>query len=71
MTQRCLCGNALLLSGQTSTVCGFTAEISQVDRIEAKLDSLIAALADEQDEKPQVDLDGNPVPGERDQSQAL
>ena len=41
-------------------------------RIEAKLDILIAALAaeDEHDE-PNVSLDGQLFPGERDQSQAL
>lgn len=37
----------------------------QLDRIEAKLDALIAALADEDAEQPTFDLDGNPVSGER------
>ena len=43
----------------------------QLDRIEAKLDTLIAALAAEDEEPPEKDLDGNLLPGERDQTQGL
>ena len=37
---------------------------TQLDRIEAKLDALLMALADEADEEKQqgYDLDGNPIP---------
>lgn len=49
-------------------------ELSQLDRIEQKLDALLAALAaegeDEQDQ-PTTDLDGGVIPGDRDQSQSL
>ena len=34
-------------------------------RIEAKLDTLIAALASDEDDEPQYSLDGDLVPGER------
>ena len=44
---------------------------SQLDRIERKLDTLIAALADEDDEPEQRTLDGEPAGRERDQSQGL
>jgi hypothetical protein len=40
-------------------------------RIEHKLDTLIKALAEEEDERPELTLDGERVPGERDQSQGL
>lgn len=41
-------------------------------RMEAKLDSLIAALAeDEDDEEPSITLDGERAGGERDQNQSL
>jgi hypothetical protein len=44
----------------------------QLDRIEAKLDALIAALADDGDEDaPQLTLDGLDAGGERDQGQSL
>ena len=50
------------------------AELSQLDRIEQKLDALLAALAaegeQEQDEQARS-LDGELVPGDRDQSQSL
>lgn len=39
-------------------------ERKQLDRIEAKLDTLIAALADD-DEKPQHTLDGELMPADR------
>lgn len=43
----------------------------QLDRIEAKLDALLDALADEGDE-PQYDLDGNLIEGgERDENESL
>lgn len=46
---------------------------SQLDRIEAKLDALLAALAaeGEDDEAPDQSLDGVTLGRERDQSQAL
>lgn len=53
---------------------------SQLDRIEAaqlrleaKMDALLDALADEQagEEESRFDLDGNPLAGERDQTEAL
>lgn len=44
----------------------------RMQRIEAKLDSLIAALAeDDPEQEPGVDLDGNDVGGERDTTQTL
>jgi len=46
----------------------------QLDRIEHQLDALVAALADEGDEEqdtPATSLDGELVPGDRDQSQSL
>jgi len=46
---------------------------SQLDRIEAKLDALLDALADEGEEveRPELTLDGEAVGGERDDSQPL
>lgn len=46
---------------------------SQLDRIEAKLDALLEALADEGEEieRPELTLDGEAVGGERDDSQPL
>lgn len=44
--------------------------MTQLDRIEAKLDQLIAALADD-GEQPATDLDGNPMPPDRDEHQEL
>lgn len=44
----------------------------QIDRIEAKLDALIEALAeDDAQEDPAFDLEGQPLGGERDQNQEL
>lgn len=43
---------------------------AQLDRIEAKLDILIAALADD-DVEPLEDLDGFEYPGARDTTQSL
>lgn len=51
-----------------------TIELTQLDRIEAKLDALLEALAveaEEQEEKPLLTLDGDEAGGERDQSQSL
>lgn len=40
--------------------------LSTMQRIESKLDTLIAALAsDDDDDEPQYSLDGDLVPGER------
>lgn len=47
---------------------------SQLDRIERKLDALLEALAaegEEEQDEPTRSLDGELVPGERDQSQSL
>jgi len=46
---------------------------TQLDRIEAKLDALLEALADEGEEmeRPALTLDGEAVGGERDDSQPL
>lgn len=46
---------------------------SQLDRIEAKLDALLEALADEGEEieRPELTLDGEAVGGDRDDSQPL
>lgn len=41
-----------------------------LERIEAKLDALLQALAEE-DEETLLDLDGNPMPGEREPHQSL
>lgn len=48
-------------------------EPSQLDRIEAKLDALIAALAEDHDDAgdPLLDLDGIPVGGVRNQDEPL
>lgn len=46
----------------------------QLDRIESKLDALLEALAaegEEEQDEPTRSLDGELVPGERDQSQSL
>lgn len=48
--------------------------MTQLDRIEQKLNALLAALAAEGDEEqvtPATTLDGELVPGDRDQSQSL
>lgn len=49
------------------------AQESQLDRIEAKLDALLEALADEGEEmdQPELTLDGEAVGGERDDTQPL
>jgi hypothetical protein len=47
-------------------------QFDMLKRIEAKLDTLISALADgEEDEEPSLTLDGHPSGGERDQTQSL
>lgn len=44
----------------------------QLDRIEAKLDHLIVALAeDEEADGPTEDLEGNPLPAARDELEPL
>lgn len=45
--------------------------LAALARLERKVDVLIAALAEEEDEQTERTLDGDPVPGERDQSQSL
>lgn len=46
---------------------------SQLDRIEAKLDALLRALAEDEDPSPEdlITLDGAKVGGERDQTKGL
>lgn len=46
---------------------------TQLDRIEAKLDALLKALADEEEAEvePGLDLDGQDIGGERDTSREL
>lgn len=47
---------------------------TQMDRIEKKLDALISALAaefEEENEALATSLDGDPMPGDRNQSQSL
>lgn len=39
--------------------------LEALQRIEAKLDALIAALASDDDDEPQYSLDGELIPGER------
>jgi len=56
--------------------CGFDGVVkptpSQLDRIEAKLDSLLAALAEDEDDEPQmVSLDGKAAAAARDQTKSL
>lgn len=43
----------------------------QLDRIEAKLDRLLEALAEEEDDSPTHDLEGNLLPRQRDTSETL
>ena len=45
--------------------------LAALQRIEAQLGTLIAALADEDDEPVQHTLDGQLMPAERDQSRSL
>lgn len=57
MADRCCCSNL---------------PTDQLDRIEAKLDALLDALAAEEDgAAPAFDLDGDLIGGERDQDQEL
>ncbi|UYB51166.1 hypothetical protein OCJ37_14345 [Xanthomonas sp. AM6] len=44
---------------------------SQLDRIERKLDALLEALAAEGEEEPSTSLDGDVMPGDRDQTESL
>lgn len=47
---------------------------AQLNRIEEKLDALLGALAaegEEEQDTPGTSLDGDDLPGERDQSQSL
>jgi hypothetical protein len=46
-------------------------DAEQMNRIEAKLDMLIDALAEGDDDTPTFDLDGNLMPVDRDQTAAL
>ena len=48
------------------------ADRAQLARIEAKLDTLIAALAEDEDEQPELtDLEGRQFGGERNQDESL
>lgn len=42
-----------------------------LERIEAKLDRLLAALAGDDQDEPSMDLDGNPLPRERQEGEPL
>lgn len=64
-------GKLVVLSdGATISVLG---RDEKLDRIEAKIDALLDALADEGEEmeQPELTLDGEAVGGERDDSQPL
>lgn len=50
---------------------GRIGDSEQLDRIERKLDTLIKALADDDDDEPQYTLDGDPMPGEREEGAPL
>lgn len=43
----------------------------RIDRIERQLQTLIEALADDDDEEPQYTLDGDLMPGDREQGAPL
>lgn len=43
----------------------------KLDRIEAKLDALIEALAEDDEQEESFDLDGNPIGGQRDTTESL
>lgn len=60
----------VLCEGATLSVLG---RDEKLDRIEAKLDALLEALADEGEEmeQPELTLDGEAVGGERDDTQPL
>lgn len=45
--------------------------LAALKRIEDKIDMLLFALAEDEEEQPEHTLDGELVPGERDQNQAL
>lgn len=45
--------------------------LATMQRIESKLDTLIAALASDDDDEPQYSLDGDLIPGERDEGTPL
>lgn len=58
----------------SGTTIGVLGQQEQLDRVEAKLDALLEVLADEYDEEddePELSLDGSLVGGERDTSEAL
>ncbi len=50
---------------------GANSHEARLDRIEAKLDALIAALAEDEEDQPTRTLDGDESGGERDQTQGL
>lgn len=63
-------GNRVLVLGDGIDVAMVPSDL-RLQRIEAKLDTLIKALAEDGDELPECDLEGNVLGGERDQSQSL
>lgn len=46
-------------------------QFAMLQRIEAKLDKLLVALAEEDEEQPARSFDGDELPGDRDQGQPL
>lgn len=55
------------------TMAGTVGQAAMLERIEAKLDAFLAALAEDDDDlEPEYDLDGNPIEnGERNQNESL
>lgn len=45
--------------------------VTQLDRIELKLDALLAAICEDEEDEPEETLDGGRVPGERNQLDKL
>lgn len=45
--------------------------LAAIARVEAKVDALIQALADDDDDEPQLTLDGDTVGAPREQGQSL
>jgi hypothetical protein len=66
--------NQVIVLGHGMKLGVMAADGGELSRIEAKLDTMIAALAEyaeDEEEAPAVDLSGNPCGRDRDQSQSL
>lgn len=50
---------------------GLAEVLAAIARVEAKVDALIQALADDDGDEPSFTLDGHPAGAERDQGQSL